>query len=143
MKLLAMCGLKQSGKNTSANYLVGRMLVAIGMVRTGFTITEKGELYVNDIDGEVYEDLILTGIDGKILTFRDQHQLSDRDFLVVTTTDNQQIDIQINKTKTPFIIELFNDFGLDINSIKSICKKKIKNSINIYICIHNLIVLVI
>lgn len=47
-----MCGLKQSGKNTSANYLVGRMLVAIGMVRSGFTITDKGELYVNDIDGD-------------------------------------------------------------------------------------------
>ena len=52
MKLLALCGRKQAGKNTSANYLVGRMLVAIGMVKSGFSITEKGELYVNDIDGD-------------------------------------------------------------------------------------------
>lgn len=53
-----MCGKKQSGKNTSANYLVGRMLVAIGMVRTGFSITDAGELHVNDIDG----DTSLSGI---------------------------------------------------------------------------------
>ncbi len=51
-KILCFSGKKQSGKNTSANYLVGRMLVAIGLVKTGYSITDSGDLFVNDIQGD-------------------------------------------------------------------------------------------
>lgn len=92
----------------------------------GYVFNDFGKSFiVNDMDGEVYEDLILIEIDGKTLTFRDKHELSEKDYLIVKTIDNQEFEIQVKKTNTPFVIKLFNDFGFKKDSIKNIIKKKI------------------
>lgn len=50
--IIAMSGKKSSGKNTAVNFIVGLHLVALGIVKNKFTLTEKGELYVSDVFGD-------------------------------------------------------------------------------------------
>ena len=50
-KVLALSGRKNSGKNTAANFLLGLTLQQIG-ITTAFKITDKGELWINDIEGD-------------------------------------------------------------------------------------------
>jgi hypothetical protein len=50
-EILGLSGRKQCGKNTTANYILGLTMRSLGLVRTGFMITEKGKLWVNDILG--------------------------------------------------------------------------------------------
>lgn len=50
-KILGLSGRKQSGKNTSANYILGVCLKSLG-ITTDFTITDKGELFVQNIFGD-------------------------------------------------------------------------------------------
>ena len=50
IKILGFCGKKQSGKNTSSNYILGVFLEALEICRE-FKITPKGELWVSDIFG--------------------------------------------------------------------------------------------
>lgn len=49
-KILGLSGKKQSGKNTSANYIVGVWLKALGICKD-FSITSKGNLLVTDTFG--------------------------------------------------------------------------------------------
>jgi len=51
-QIIAISGRKQSGKNTSINFIVGLHMVAIGLIRENFTITNKGELWISDINGD-------------------------------------------------------------------------------------------
>jgi hypothetical protein len=50
VKLLGLSGKKQSGKTTTANYLVGVFLKAL-KITEDFSITDKGELLITDIFG--------------------------------------------------------------------------------------------
>jgi len=50
IKVLGFCGKKQSGKNTSGNYILGIFLEALEISKE-FKITPKGNLWVSDIFG--------------------------------------------------------------------------------------------
>lgn len=49
-RILCFSGRKQSGKNTSANFIVGNVLVDLGVCKE-MAISPKGELWVSDIFG--------------------------------------------------------------------------------------------
>jgi hypothetical protein len=51
-KILGLSGRKQSGKNTSANHIVGSFLKTLEIIQGDFKITPKGELWVPDIFGD-------------------------------------------------------------------------------------------
>ncbi len=51
-QIIGFSGKKQSGKNTSCNFLVGLKLFEAGIVKTGFTIDEYGHLVVGDLYGD-------------------------------------------------------------------------------------------
>lgn len=50
-KILCFSGRKQSGKNTSANFIVGQVMQQLGICKEAL-ITPKGELWVSDIFGD-------------------------------------------------------------------------------------------
>lgn len=49
--ILAISGKAQSGKNCLANWILGEMMSALGVVKGGFTVDGKGELYISDLFG--------------------------------------------------------------------------------------------
>jgi hypothetical protein len=51
-QIICLSGRKQSGKNTAINFMVGLHMTAIGLIRENFTITDKGELWISDINGD-------------------------------------------------------------------------------------------
>jgi hypothetical protein len=51
-QILCLSGRKQSGKNTAINFIVGMYMHSIGLIKDRFTITEHGELYISDINGD-------------------------------------------------------------------------------------------
>lgn len=51
-KILAFSGKKQSGKNTSFNFLLGLELLKLAIVRNKIEITEKGTLRISDVFGD-------------------------------------------------------------------------------------------
>ena len=54
--VVCLCGKKQSGKNTAANYIVGRFLVETGQVRQ-FDISERGHLKYLRTEGGAWVDV--------------------------------------------------------------------------------------
>lgn len=93
---------------------------------TGYLFNDFGENFVvSDVDGEVYENLIINTIEEKKITFKDKHNLADGDILLLTTNDNVEHEIKIKLTLTPFIISLKDDITFTKADIKSIIKKKI------------------
>jgi ubiquitin-activating enzyme E1 len=106
---------------------------------TGFVFNDFGENFiVSDVDGEVYENLLIKSIENNLLTFKDKHNLSDRDTLIITTNDNKTHEILVLSTETPFVIKLKNNFELDKGEIKTIIKKKIPQTINFEMLKNNL-----
>ena len=73
-KILGLSGKKQSGKNTSANYVVGLFLRSLKITDT-FSITDKGELAVRDIFGNTdYAGIIdLNSRHPSFLEFASEH----------------------------------------------------------------------
>lgn len=51
-KIVAFSGRKQSGKNTSFNFLLGLWMVRSAIVRSKVEVNEKGRLWVGDIFGD-------------------------------------------------------------------------------------------
>lgn len=51
MKILALSGKKGSGKDTSANFLVGLELLSAGVVHGDIMLNENGKLWVTDLTG--------------------------------------------------------------------------------------------
>lgn len=51
-QIISLSGKMQSGKNTCCNFILGHCLSSLGIVREGFSITDKGQLLVNDIFGD-------------------------------------------------------------------------------------------
>jgi hypothetical protein len=54
--IIGLSGRKQSGKNTAMNFIVGLHLKALSIVKGKFDLTEKGELYVQDIFGNTDDE---------------------------------------------------------------------------------------
>jgi ubiquitin-activating enzyme E1 len=105
----------------------------IGFIMTGcygllgYTFNDFGENFViNDIDGEEYEKLIVEKIEDKIITFKDHHKLGETDIVLV----NNDKEIIVKNTKTPFIIEICDIIDQDINNYKSLIKKKKQKILN-------------
>ena len=91
-----------------------------------YVFNDFGENFtINDIDGEIYENLIIEEIDDKIIKFKDPHQLGDKDVLIITYIDDTTVEHVVKRTKTPLIIELLEPSRQDICEYKTIIKKKI------------------
>ena len=91
-----------------------------------YIFNDFGENFtINDVDGEIYENLIVEEIDDKIIKFKDPHQLGDKDVLIITYNDDTVIEHIVKRTKTPLIVELVEQSRQDINDYKTIIKKKI------------------
>ena len=50
-KILGFSGKKQSGKTTSAHFILGFEMCALGLVRGGYTMPEDGKLHITDLWG--------------------------------------------------------------------------------------------
>jgi ubiquitin-activating enzyme E1 len=91
-----------------------------------YIFNDFGENFtINDIDGEIYENLIIEEINDKIIKFKDPHKLGDKDVLIITYTDDTSVEHVVKRTKTPFLIELLESSKQDVNDYKNIIKKKI------------------
>jgi ubiquitin-activating enzyme E1 len=100
----------------------------------GYVFNDWGEKYtINDVDGEIYENLFVESIEGNIMKFKDFHNLSDGDVLIVTYVNSDQVtrteELKVNKTKTPLIIELKTVPEQTVLVFKNIIKKKIPKDI--------------
>lgn len=51
MKILGVSGRKQAGKNSGANFILGFEMTSVGLC-SGYAMTDKGEVLVNDIFGD-------------------------------------------------------------------------------------------
>lgn len=92
----------------------------------GYLFNDFGEKFqVNDLDGENSEPLIIKSIDNKIITFKDEHKLSDGDIIIVDMQDNNQIEYKIHNKCTPFVIELDEIPNQDKTQYIKILRKKI------------------
>jgi len=49
--LIGFSGKKQSGKNTSANYILGKIMAELGLLHEAFIINDEGKLEIQDIRG--------------------------------------------------------------------------------------------
>lgn len=91
-----------------------------------YVFNDFGENFtINDVDGEIYENLIVEEIDDKVVKFKDSHQLGDKDVLIITYNDDTTVEHVVKRTKTPLIIELLEPSRQDICEYKTIIKKKI------------------
>lgn len=100
----------------------------------GYVFNDFGDNFtINDEDGEEYENLIIEEIDKKRIKFKDIHNLSDNDILLLNVDDIIK-EIVIKNTVTPKIIELTEEIELKkINQnyyYKSLIKKKISKTIS-------------
>lgn len=51
-QILGFAGRKQSGKNTSCNFIVGLEMLSLGIVKNEISIMDNGKLYISDILGD-------------------------------------------------------------------------------------------
>lgn len=101
----------------------------------GYLFNDWGEKFViTDVDGENYENLFIESIDGKVIKFKDSHNLSDKDILIAqmlnfdgTTTE---VELSVRITKTPLIIELDFVPEQNVKLYKTLIKKKIPKEIS-------------
>lgn len=100
----------------------------------GYVFNDWGEnFFINDVDGEIYENLLIDNIEGKLIKFKDGHNLSDGDILICTlncsdgTTSTSEI--KVHQTKTPLIIEMKEVPEQKTSLYKNLIKKKIAQSI--------------
>ena len=112
----------------------------------GYIFNDFNENYIiNDVDGENYEYLIIEkiDIDKKLITFKDPHNLSDNDILILknnlNNNLNNNIEIILKQTINPFIIEYKNDIIHDfLEENITIIKKKIPQEIKFNSLIQSL-----
>lgn len=98
----------------------------------GYIFNDFGENFtINDEDGEEYENLIIEELDKRRIKFKDIHNLSDNDILLLNI-DGIIKEIVVKNTVTPKIIELNEELELQkINQnycYKSLIKKKISKT---------------
>ena len=51
-QILGLSGRKQSGKNTTANFLLGLTMNGLALVQKDYVLSDKGELWISDILGD-------------------------------------------------------------------------------------------
>ena len=100
----------------------------------GYIFNDWGEDFViNDVDGEIYENLLIDNIEGKLIKFKDGHNLSDGDVLIATLQypDGSVVinEIQIKETKSPILIEMKENPEQEVYLYKNLIKKKIPKNI--------------
>jgi ubiquitin-activating enzyme E1 len=99
----------------------------------GYIFNDWGDNFViNDVDGEIYENLLIASIDGKLIKFKDGHNLTDGDILICTLNyPHAQVtsEIQVKQTKTPLIIEMKETPEQNISLYANLIKKKIPQTI--------------
>jgi ubiquitin-activating enzyme E1 len=98
----------------------------------GYVFNDWGdEFIVSDVDGEIYENLPIESIQGKMIKFKEGHNLSDGDILLATIEKEvgatEIKEIKVKETKTPLLIELSEVPEQNITSYKQLIKKKIPN----------------
>lgn len=96
----------------------------------GYIFNDWGENFVvNDLDGEIYENLPIDNIEGKLIKFKDGHNLADGDVLIATLQfpDGSVVtnEIQVKETKSPILIEMKENPEKDVSLYKNLIKKKI------------------
>ena len=80
---------------------------------------------VNDLDGETPEPLIIDSVENKMLKFKDQHKLSDGDYIQIKWSDNTESEYKVYRKRSPVVVEL-TEFPIhDKNQYKKILRKKI------------------
>lgn len=100
----------------------------------GYIFNDWGENFVvNDLDGEIYENLLIDNIEGKLIKFKDGHNLADGDVLIATLQfpDGSVVtnEIQVKETKSPVLIEMKENPEKDVSLYKNLIKKKIPKNI--------------
>ena len=100
----------------------------------GYIFNDWGDNFVvNDVDGEIYENLLIESIEGKLIKFKDGHNLGDGDTLIATLhySDNTIVtnEIQVKETKSPLLIEMKEFPEKDVSLYKNLIKKKIPKNI--------------
>ena len=50
--ILGLSGRKQSGKNTTANFLLGIIMQSLGLIRKDFVMSDEGTLWISDLLGD-------------------------------------------------------------------------------------------
>ncbi len=102
-----------------------------------YIFNDFGESFtINDVDGEIYENLILEEVNEKFIKFKDPHQLSDKDTLIIEYKDGVINEMIVKVTKTPLLIELMETPRENIKEYKSIIKKKIPQNMNFKLLKH-------
>ena len=103
----------------------------------GYVFNDFGENFtVNDVDGEIYENLLIESVDSskKLIKFKDPHNLSDGDVLIAKIKGANSIfdvELKLKETKTPFIIEMKDEIKeQDPTNYLQMIKKKIPQQIN-------------
>ena len=92
----------------------------------GYIFNDFGDNFViNDIDGEEYEKLIILDIEDKIIKFKDNHNLSNNDILIIEYHNDISVEFIVKNVKTPLIVEMFDNLIPNLSIYKSIIKKKI------------------
>ena len=100
----------------------------------GCVFNDWGENFIiGDVDGEIYENLLIDNIDGRLIKFKDGHNLSDGDILICTLNCSDGTastsEIKVKQTKTPLIIEMIDFPEQKISLYKNLIKKKIPQTI--------------
>jgi hypothetical protein len=97
----------------------------------GYVFNDFGENFViNDIDGEPTESLIIESIDNKIIKFKDPHNLSDNDIIIITWSDNSKSEYKIYRKRSPILIELCEIPNQNKLEYLKIIRKKISKDLN-------------
>jgi ubiquitin-activating enzyme E1 len=98
----------------------------------GYVFNDWKDFTVLDVDGETYENLLIEMIDGKMIKFKEQHNLSDGDILMASIIQEDgsilKQEIQVKETKTPLLIEMKEIPIQDIKLYKHLIKHKISQT---------------
>lgn len=95
----------------------------------GYLFNDFGETFtIMDPDGEIYENLAIESINGKLIKFKDGHNLSDKDILIAKIND-VDVEMKVYETKSPIIIEMMEIPEQKISLYQSLIKKKIPKTI--------------
>ena len=100
----------------------------------GYVFNDWIDFDVLDVDSEIYEKLLIESIDNKLIKFKENHNLSDGDILLVNLLQPDgtinDFEMQIKETKTPLVIEMKDKPEQNVLLYKNLIKKKIPMKIN-------------
>ena len=120
--LLINCGIKYNriARDLNIPFIMCGSLGLMGWIFNDFGKTH----HIYDSDGEIYEYLYIELIDNAKMTFKEKHNLSDGDTLIIKLKTGEQFELIIKKTITPYIIEFNEKIKYDIDEYETLIKKK-------------------